>query len=53
MRSKNPFEMPKINPNPERNIITQKKIRKVMFKVRIPKIKTQSISIAVKINPMM
>jgi len=52
MRSKNPFAMPKINPKPERNIITQKKIRKVMFKVRIPKIKTQSIIIELEINPM-
>jgi hypothetical protein len=52
MRSKNPFAMPNINPKPERNFITQKKIRKVMLNVRIPKIRTQSIIIEVRINPM-
>jgi len=52
MSSKNPFAMLKINPKPERNLITQKKIRKVMSKDTIPKIRTQIITKEVKINPI-
>ena len=49
---KNPIAIFKINPNPERKLITQKNSKKVMLKDKTPKNITQTIKIVVTINPI-